>query len=128
MSKTIIHDLVVKRIAMKSVIDKLNSELKAEKKGLMELDENLLKEMNEAKQSLTRIDGFTVSVNQQELFTPTDWTIFGEYVEANKLTHLYQRRLTQKAVEEAVKLYGSEVPVEKYTKRSISVRKVAGKI
>ena len=124
MSKTIIHDLVVKRIGIKSTIDGINSELKIHKKALMELDESLIQEMNEAKQSLTRIEGFTVSVTEQELYTPIDWAAFGVYVEENRLTHLYQRRLTQKAVEEAVSLYGSEVPVEKFTKRSISVRKV----
>ena len=124
MSKTIIHDLVVKRIGIKSTIDGINSELKIHKKALMELDESLIQEMNEAKQSLTRIEGFTVSVTEQELYTPIDWAAFGVYVEENRLTHLYQRRLTQKAVEEAVSLYGSEVHVEKFTKRSISVRKV----
>ena len=124
MSKTIIHDLVVKRIQLKTELDAANKVCKAIKSDLSELDDSLLKEMSEAKQDLTRIEGFTVSVTRQELFTPIDWSAFGDYVVENQLTHLYQRRLTQKAVEEAVQLYGSAVPVEKFTKRSISVRKV----
>jgi|15BtaG_2_1085339.scaffolds.fasta_scaffold00346_11 predicted nuclease with TOPRIM domain len=124
-NKAIIHDIVVERLKLNAEIKKLNSELSAKKKELMEIDTNLLQEMNEAQQTLTRIEGHTVSVSEQKVFTPTDWTDFYEYVEENKMSYLFQRRLTQKAVEEAVSLHGSAIPVEKFIKRSISVRKVS---
>ncbi len=124
-NKAIIHDIVVKRLRVNADIKAINTELSVKKKELMELDSDLLHEMNEAQQTMTRIEGHTVSVTEQDLYKPTDWTDFYKYVENNKMSYLFQRRLTQKAVQEAVALNGSEVPVEKFTKRSISVRKVS---
>ena len=126
-NKAIIHDVAVKRIIAKGVVDNLNAELKIAKATLMEIDTELLHEMSEAQQTLTRVENHTISISSQDVFTPTDWSEFETYCENNHASYLFQRRLSQKAVQELVEK-GEELPVEKFTKRSISVRKVAGKV
>ena len=126
-NKAIIHDLCVKRLKTKTRIAAINADLKIEKKALMDLDIELLNEMNEAQQTMTRVEGHTVSITTQDLFSAPDWKIFDDFAIRNKAAYLYQRRLNQPAIEEAIALYGAdEVPVEKFTKTSISVRKVPG--
>ena len=122
-NKAIIHDIVVERLRVKATIDGINAQLKTAKAELMEIDSKLLAEMNVARQTLTRIEGHTISVTSQDLYTPTDWADFNAYCEENRCSYLFQRRLTQKAVQEMMDL-GEELPVEKFTKHAISVRKV----
>ena len=124
-NKAVIHDIVVERLSIKATIDGLNKELKVHKSKLMELDSTLLQEMAEAQQTLTRIEGHTISVTAQDVFTPTDWTEFYAYCEENRCSYLFQRRLTQKAVEEML-AQDPDLPVDKFVKHSISMRKVSG--
>jgi len=124
-NKAILHDLVVKKIERKSALDLLNAEIKIIKQDIMELDNKILQEMNESQQTMARIEGYTVSVTTQNVFTPTDWADFNSYCEENKCSYLFQRRVTQKAVEEMLKL-NPDLPVEQFTKYGVSMRKVPG--
>ena len=114
-----------RRIELNEQIKELNGQLRDVKKDLGELDHEIIMYMNEQGQDLARANGYTFSVKKQELYTPTDWALFGEFCEENKLSHLYQKRVTQKAVEEAVALYGDNLPVEIFQKVSLNARKTS---
>ena len=69
------------------------------------------------------LEGVTMSKSITQVYTAKDWGEFNEYVEENRMSHLFQRRLTNKAVEEALTMH-PDLPVESFNKVSLNVRKV----
>lgn len=114
-----------RRIGLKEQVDALNAQLSERKKELAEIDQELLVYLGEQGQDLARANGYTFAVKKQQLYSPTDWQLFCEFAEENKCSHLFQKRLTQQAVQEAVNLYGDDVPVEVFEKVSLTSRKTS---
>lgn len=112
-----------RRIGLKEQIDSLNAQLNERKKELAECDGDILEYLNSQGQDLARANGYTFSIQKQDVYNATDWADFCNFVEENRCSHVFQKRLTQKAVEELVALHGDEVPVKTFTKISLNSRK-----
>lgn len=117
-------ELAEARIKLKNNIDDLNSTLSGLKAELNELDLELVAHMKEQGQDSAKTQGYSFSVKQQDLFNAKDWAELCEWAENNRCAHIFQKRLTQAAVAEAVNIYGDAVPVETFTKVSMNVRKL----
>lgn len=113
-----------RRIGLKEQIDKLNAQLSERKSELAEIDTEILDVLQEQGQDAVRANGYSFSVKKQDVYNASDWADFCAFAEENNCAHLFQKRLTQAAVAEAVNIYGDAVPVNTFTKVSINVRKV----
>ena len=111
------------RVRLKDEIDSLNKKLSELKSTLNDIDDAILGEMSEQGLDRIALEGVTISATTQTFYKAIDWADFDRFAAENQLTHLYQRRLTQAAVAEALNL-NPDLPVETATKRSLSVRKL----
>lgn len=123
MNKAALAKLIVRRNHAKSQYDEATQEQKDAKKILEDIEHEILGELNESGLDMVRVDGVTVTVTNQDIYSVTDWDAMYEYILKNKATYLLQRRLMQKGIEELV-IGGHDLPVDKFTKHKVSIRKI----
>jgi len=123
MDKAKLSELIKRRNASKTEYDALNKELKDHKKILDDIEHEILGELNEADLDMVKVDGVSVTRTSQDLYSITEWDDFYEYIYKNKAGYLLQRRLMQAGIEELVK-NGEDLPLSKFTKHKVSIRKV----
>jgi len=90
------------------------------------LEQNVIDDLD--KQQLTggRGSGFTASVTDKTTFSvpEANWATFVAYAVKKKLTHLLYKRVSNPACQEQLELKHELPGVEKFTSRSLSLRKL----
>lgn len=127
----------LEKIAAAATLDELIDDLtriRAERKRIAKLDEDLVEEWRAAEgaliarldaQKVNRVstDSATATITEDDVPMVIDWDVVWDYIIANHASHLMQRRIATAAWRE-LKDAGIPTPgIDVYKKREISLRK-----
>jgi predicted RNase H-like nuclease (RuvC/YqgF family) len=116
-------ELARKYNELKAQSDELEQELKEIKKAMSQVEQQLIQGLEVAGLDLIRLDGYSFSVQEREVYSIKDWDAVSQYVLETGDVSILQKRLSSTVVRE-LEMMGQEPPgVEKYVRKTVSRRK-----
>lgn len=114
-------DAVAQLAALKTQISELNTQLNDLKRAKTNIEIGIIEDMNLDKLSLARTDFGTVSITKTDVASVKDWPAFEAYIYEHRALHLLQRRPSDTAYRDEIKVQGQLPGVETFTKVALSL-------
>jgi len=114
---------VEKLRALSIEISDLNKKVTGLKKRKVKVVDRIIKAMETEESLLVKTKHGTVSISKTDVASVKNWTLFEDYIYNNKTLHLLQRRVSNDAYREEVKLVGELPGVETFEVITLNLTK-----